>query len=64
MAFYNTFVNYNGNGSTTDFSVPFSYLDQNEVIVTFAGSGSYTYTFVSQRHQGLPCSGGGGICSH
>jgi hypothetical protein len=47
MAFYNTFVNYNGNGSTTDFSVPFSYLDQDEVIVTFAGSGTYTYTFPS-----------------
>jgi len=47
MAFYNTYVNYNGNGATTTFSVPFSYLDQDEVIVTFAGSGSYTYTFTS-----------------
>lgn len=47
MAFYNTYVNYNGNGSTTDFSVPFSYLDQDEVIVTFSGPTSYTYTFLS-----------------
>ena len=47
MAFYNTYVIYNGNATTTDFSVPFSYLDQTEVIVTFSGSGTYTYTFSS-----------------
>ncbi len=47
MAFYNTYVNYNGNGATTTFSVPFSYLDQDEVVVTFAGPGSYTYVFTS-----------------
>jgi len=46
MAFYNTYVIYNGNGTTTDFSVPFSYLSQSEVVVTFSG-GSYTYSFVS-----------------
>ena len=47
MAFYNTFVSFNGNGSTTNFSIPFSYLDQDEVIVTFSGVGSYTYSFTS-----------------
>ena len=41
MAFYNTYVNYTGNGTTTDYAVPFSYLAQNEVVVTFTG-GSYT----------------------
>lgn len=47
MAFYNTYVNYDGDGSQTDFPVPFSYLDQSEVIVTFSGSNSYTYVFTS-----------------
>jgi hypothetical protein len=47
MTFYNTFVNYNGNGSTTDFAVPFSYLDQSEVIVSFSGPTEYTFTFLS-----------------
>lgn len=49
MTFYNTFVTYNGNGSTTDFSVPFSYLDQDEVIVTFSGPTTYTFTFPSSN---------------
>ncbi len=47
MAFYNTYVNYNGNGTTTDFAVPFSYLSQSEVVATFTGAGTYTYTFPS-----------------
>lgn len=47
MTFYNTFVTYNGNGTTTDFSIPFSYLDQDEVIVIFSGPTSYTYTLPS-----------------
>lgn len=46
MAFYNTFVNYSGNGSQTDFAVPFSYIDQSEVVVTRAG-GAVSYTFTS-----------------
>lgn len=46
MAFYNTYVNYSGNGTQTDFAVPFSYLDQDEVVVTRA-NGSVTYSFTS-----------------
>ena len=47
MAFYNTYVYYSGNGTTTDFAVPFSYLNQSEVIVTRAG-GSVSYTFLNR----------------
>lgn len=46
MAFYNTYVNYSGNGTQTDFAVPFSYLDQDEVVVTRA-NGAVTYTYPS-----------------
>lgn len=49
MAFYNTYVTYSGNGTTTDFSVPFSYLAQSEVVAVFTGTGTYTYTFPSSN---------------
>lgn len=46
MTTYNTFADYNGDGTTTDFAIPFAYSKQEEVIVTFGGV-SITYTFPS-----------------
>lgn len=46
MAFYSTYVYYSGNGVNTDFSVPFSYLNQNEVVVTRTG-GAVSYVFLN-----------------
>jgi len=43
---YNTFTTYSGDGSTTDFSVPFPYLRQEDVIVT-RKNGPVSFTFVN-----------------
>lgn len=43
---YNTFTTYSGDGSTTDFSVPFPYLRQEDVIVT-RKNGPVSFTFIN-----------------
>lgn len=42
----NSYVNYTGNGSTTDFAVPFPYLDKSHVTVLVAGV-STAFTWVN-----------------
>lgn len=46
MTEYNTTVTYEGDGITDTFAVPFSYRDEDEVVVTRAG-GSVVVTFLS-----------------
>lgn len=43
---YNTYITYDGNGSTTDFAVPFSYLKQDDVVVT-RQNGPVSYVFLN-----------------
>jgi Phage T7 tail fibre protein len=47
MSLYNTFVNYTGDGSTTDFAIPFSYADQSDVTVHVNGVNVTAFTFVN-----------------
>jgi hypothetical protein len=48
MSLYNTYVDYVGDGVTTDFPVPFTYIDVNDVVVTVGGvvqsNTAYSYT--------------------
>jgi hypothetical protein len=46
MSLYNTYVDYVGDGTTTDFPVPFTYLDVKDVDVTVGGSDA-TYSFLN-----------------
>jgi hypothetical protein len=46
MSLYNTYVDYVGNGTTTDFPVPFTYLDVKDVDVTVGGSDA-TFSFLN-----------------
>jgi hypothetical protein len=46
MAFYNTFANYVGDDSTTDFAIPFSYIAESDVVVTRQG-GAVSYIFLT-----------------
>jgi hypothetical protein len=46
MAFYNTFANYVGDDSTTDFAIPFSYIAESDVVVTRQG-GAVSYIFLN-----------------
>lgn len=46
MAFYNTYANYVGNGTTQNFAIPFTYNDPSEVVVT-RQNGAVTYTFLN-----------------
>lgn len=46
MADYNTTINYNGDGTTTDFSIPFNYVSKVDVKVTRLG-GSVSYTWLN-----------------
>ena len=46
MTFYNTFANYVGDDSTTDFAIPFSYLSEDDVVVTRQG-GAVSYIFLN-----------------
>ena len=48
MAFYDTFANYVGNGTSTDFAIPFEYNGTSEVLVE-RQNGSVTYTFPSSN---------------
>jgi len=41
----NSFVRYTGNGSTTAYSVPFSYRDQADITVTVAGSATTAFSW-------------------
>ena len=41
----NSFVRYTGNGSTTAYSVPFSYRDQADITVTIGGSATTAFTW-------------------
>lgn len=43
---YNTYITYNGDGSTTDFAIPFSYLKQEDVVVT-RQNGPVSFVFLS-----------------
>lgn len=59
MADYNTKTNYTGDGTTTDFAIPFDYLSENDVVVTVNGA-STTRTFVNPnliRVSPAPASG-------
>jgi hypothetical protein len=46
MSLYNTYVDYVGDGTTTDFPIPFSYIDTTDVVVT-VGTSSASFTFVN-----------------
>ena len=46
MADYNTIITYNGNGTTTDFAIPFEYLNEADIVVT-RQNGAVTYTFLN-----------------
>ena len=48
MTFYNTFANYVGDDSTTDFAIPFSYLSEDDVVVTRQG-GAVSYIFLDPQ---------------
>jgi len=48
MAFYNTFANYVGDDSTTDFAIPFSYIKESDVVVTRQG-GAVSYIFLDPQ---------------
>lgn len=43
---YNTYITYNGDGSTTDFAIPFTYLKQEDVVVT-RQNGPVSFVFLS-----------------
>lgn len=47
MATQDTLTTYNGDGSTTDFSIPFEYLNRNEVRVTNLSGNTPSFIFVS-----------------
>lgn len=41
----NTFIEYSGDGSTTDYNIPFDYIKQAEVKVTINGVATTAFTF-------------------
>jgi hypothetical protein len=43
---YNTYITYEGDGSTLDFAIPFSYLKQDDVVVT-RQNGPVSYVFLN-----------------
>lgn len=43
---YNTYITYNGDGSTRDFAIPFSYLKKDDVVVT-RHNGPVSYVFLN-----------------
>jgi len=43
---YNTYITFDGDGSTKDFAIPFTYLKQEDVVVT-RQNGPVTFVFVS-----------------
>lgn len=46
MADYNTITTYAGNGTVTDFAIPFNYLNKADVVVS-RQNGSVSYTFLN-----------------
>lgn len=46
MADYNTTINYNGDGTTKDFAIPFSYISKSDVKVS-RQNGTVSYTWIN-----------------
>lgn len=46
MADYNTTINYNGDGTTKDFAIPFSYISKTDVKVS-RQNGTVSYTWIN-----------------
>jgi len=45
---YNTYITFDGDGSTKDFAIPFTYLKQEDVVVT-RQNGPVSFVFLSQN---------------
>ncbi|WP_316172967.1 phage tail fiber protein [Bradyrhizobium sp. SZCCHNRI2049] len=60
MSVYNTYVDYVGNGSTTDYPVPFTYLDITDVVATVGGA-TTSVTFVNPNTVRFATAPGNGV---
>ena len=60
MSLYNTYVDYVGDGSTTDYPVTFTYLKEDDVVVTVGGSVA-AFTFVNPNTVRLSSAPANGV---